>query len=1133
MPLPVGTANVHIRPSFVNFTKTISREIRKSMPQISREAGSLGKAMGQGFSSESDGIAKEAQELSTKVAQAKEESAKASKAHAVALDKEAKLIGDLKVAEQRLVEVQSSSTAKQSTLIKAQEAVAQTKRKLAVATAETAGAYERMTAASVKLSKSQGDLDVALKKANGELDVYHKKHGSITSFNISRAFQELRGSISSAGDGLGRLGAGLANLAPRAMSGLGSISTGLLKVAGAGAMASGAVAGIGALGTAVAGAVGPLASLTASLAPIGGLALTLPALGAGAVAAFGVLGVALADAENRLAHLGPRFQALGTSIQDAFWSYGVPAVNQMVNALWPVATTVLPQIAAAFGTWSAGIANVVTSGPGMDNIRVLLVNVREAVIGAKDGVKGFVSGLLSLAGAGSAYFPVLAQGFTNLGTQFAAWSARITSDGSFQTYVSRAMSVLGALTTTVVSIVGIFGSIGTAAMNAGHLTIQGLAGALSQVNAALKTAEWQAKLTTFFQVTNAGVATMSAAFGGLFTQIGSMGTIVTLLMTSSTQAVALLVNGITAALAAVPVQNNLTTFLQNLPVLAQHAGALMTPLLTLLTAGLSLAGQTATAVAPALGALLTPLSGALMLAMPHLQRLVTVLGTQLTNAARIVAPIFGMFVNSALMPMIQIVSQLLPLLSPIATLLMSALGPAFQLLGTVMNGAVGVVKVLVSALSGIITAITPIVSTVLGSLIPAFQTVANMVFPALIAAVQRMAPAFIGLINQIRPIVTFLMSALAPAFQFVAQIVGAVMVQFIGHVAGAVTNIIGVLSGMINFVRAVLTGNWSAAWNAMKQIVSSALGAVWNIVNAILIGRVLGLMRSAVALMPQLFTGGFSLVKSVVSGGMNFIKSVISSGMKAVHSVFSSTWNAIKSVVSSVITAIKSVISSGMNSAKTVVTNALNAIKTGFVNGMNNVKSTVKSGISNVVGFFRELPGKVTSALSGMAGKLRSIGSDMMRGLVNGIKGGAGAVIDAIGGAASAAINKAKSILGIHSPSRVFRDEVGEMIPAGIGVGISRNARAAIKPVGALAAGLASAAQGVAVPSINSRVSSSLASYRSGSSLPSSNDWRAVTSLGASRSGGDHYEILVPELKATGEDVASALAYHKRINNRR
>lgn len=67
-----------------------------------------------------------------------------------------------------------------------------------------------------------------------------------------------------------------------------------------------------------------------------------------------------------------------------------------------------------------------------------------------------------------------------------------------------------------------------------------------------------------------------------------------------------------------------------------------------------------------------------------------------------------------------------------------------------------------------------------------------------------------------------------------------------------------------------------------------------------------------------------------------------------------------------------------------------------------------------------------------------SIGSGIAQGIGSGIRGGWNWVVDAAKGAASAALNAAKSALGISSPSRVAAQQIGRPIAQGIGLGYSQ-----------------------------------------------------------------------------------------------
>ena len=90
-------------------------------------------------------------------------------------------------------------------------------------------------------------------------------------------------------------------------------------------------------------------------------------------------------------------------------------------------------------------------------------------------------------------------------------------------------------------------------------------------------------------------------------------------------------------------------------------------------------------------------------------------------------------------------------------------------------------------------------------------------------------------------------------------------------------------------------------------------------------------------------------------------------------------------------------------------------------------------------------------AVSGLPDKMKSIGSNIVSGIWNGISSGWSWLRDKVSGLASSLYESAKEALGIHSPSKVFADEVGKWIPAGIAVGIDKNAKTALNSVRDLA----------------------------------------------------------------------------------
>ena len=136
-----------------------------------------------------------------------------------------------------------------------------------------------------------------------------------------------------------------------------------------------------------------------------------------------------------------------------------------------------------------------------------------------------------------------------------------------------------------------------------------------------------------------------------------------------------------------------------------------------------------------------------------------------------------------------------------------------------------------------------------------------------------------------------------------------------------------------------------------------------------------------------------------------------------------------------------------------------------------NIASWLSGAISAVVGWVAQFASNATSAASQFGSRLRSgleaipgtlgnIGSNIVQGLVNGVTGAAGKLVDAVKGAVGDAIQGAKNLLGIKSPSRVFR-KIGQYAMQGAALGVDDDAGLLLKSTDDAMRGMASTAQDI------------------------------------------------------------------------
>lgn len=108
--------------------------------------------------------------------------------------------------------------------------------------------------------------------------------------------------------------------------------------------------------------------------------------------------------------------------------------------------------------------------------------------------------------------------------------------------------------------------------------------------------------------------------------------------------------------------------------------------------------------------------------------------------------------------------------------------------------------------------------------------------------------------------------------------------------------------------------------------------------------------------------------------------------------------------------------------------------------GVNLIVNLVVGLIKSIPKLIEAAPKLIKSFVDAfIAFDWRDIGRQIINGIIDGIIGAKDALAGAAKNAGKALLDGAKSFLGIHSPSRVFRDEVGKNIMLGITAGISEN----------------------------------------------------------------------------------------------
>lgn len=319
---------------------------------------------------------------------------------------------------------------------------------------------------------------------------------------------------------------------------------------------------------------------------------------------------------------------------------------------------------------------------------------------------------------------------------------------------------------------------------------------------------------------------------------------------------------------------------------------------------------------------------------------------------------------------------------------------------------------------------------------------------------------FTGLVQTIGPILSQIGTTFQTAFQPVVGMVQSQLLPALKPLMGALQNIGNAIMPAIQPIASGLATVASIIVQTMSVIATAVTPVINNI--AALIQAVLPAIQSAFQIWGTYIQGVinavFPFIQTVVTSVMNVVNAIISTVLAAINGDWSGVWEGIQNIVSSVWNGIQSIVSGAINAVSGVISSVLNGISGIFSSVWNGIKgavssawsgitSAVSSGVSSMMNFITSIPSRIMGVFSGAGSWLLSAGQNIIQGLINGIKNAIGGAISAVKDAVGGIIDGAKSLLGIASPSKVFDREIGRMIPAGLGRGVSENERAAIRPV--------------------------------------------------------------------------------------
>ena len=355
----------------------------------------------------------------------------------------------------------------------------------------------------------------------------------------------------------------------------------------------------------------------------------------------------------------------------------------------------------------------------------------------------------------------------------------------------------------------------------------------------------------------------------------------------------------------------------------------------------------------------------------------------------------------------------------------------------------------------------------LGNVATRFGSVLGLVFDLL-------KPVFYAFVGVIGIVINTVKGGLGPAFELIGNIFRALLT---------------IISGAVNFLVGLFTGDWDRMWKGIGDVVAATVTGIVDIITG-LVMVVWGLIKGFVTGIIDFFIHlwdvlvGHSIIPDMVNAiiewfgtlgtkVLDLVKELIGKvvaffidlAIRVIAKAVEIVTNVVKffaELPGKVINAVVSLATKLLAEGQKWLSNLRNAVNTGISNVLslfialpgrvigailklggqmasqgrtwfNQLRSAVNTGISNVITIIRNIPTRIRSILSGFS--LRSIGYNIANSLASGISSAVGNVVNRARNLASSALNAAKNVFGIGSPSKVFT-YFGQMSGLGLANGL-------------------------------------------------------------------------------------------------
>ena len=278
----------------------------------------------------------------------------------------------------------------------------------------------------------------------------------------------------------------------------------------------------------------------------------------------------------------------------------------------------------------------------------------------------------------------------------------------------------------------------------------------------------------------------------------------------------------------------------------------------------------------------------------------------------------------------------------------------------------------------------------------------------------------------------------------------------------AVDNIVRIVGDAVPDIIKNITNNLPKILDTGKKLLENLLNGIIQNMPMIVettLQIVQTLLTGLIQQLPQIIKAGVNLIQQLIMGMAQMMPSLIPQAVECILTIIEGLLDNIDMLVDAGIALILG-LADGLIEALPMLIEKIPVIAVKLVDAiLRNIPKFTEAGFKLIVklaeGLIKALPqalskipqiiGGIVKSFGNYISSFWEIGKNIVKGIWNGIRNVKDWLFEKIKGFKDAVLNKFKSFFGIHSPSTLFRDEIGEYLALGIGEGFNDSIGAVYK----------------------------------------------------------------------------------------